>query len=207
MKRGKRFHAFLPLGFLETTRLFSGWRKHSKGKCNITKGGVHLPPGINKFTLNSNPYSPFRIKLHFLLLLLLLLILPHFYFTHLLFGSFLQFQDNFALCRNNDSKYHERSSLNCPSGMDFLLRKKTKQNKTADGSPRRRCVFHSPLFFVERGRIISGRLTNRFGIRFLTNTELLRGVMGLYPRRIINILISWLTNFSIILARNFSINL
>ena len=31
--------------------------------------------------------------------------------------------------------------------------------------------------FAERGRVISGRLVNRFGSRFGTNTELLRGVV------------------------------
>ena len=43
----------------------------------------------------------------------LFLLLAHFYFTQQLFRRFLQFQDKFALCRNNDSKYHDRSSLNC----------------------------------------------------------------------------------------------
>ena len=41
----------------------------------------------------------------------LFLLLAHFYFTQLLFGRFLQFQDKFALGRNNDSKYHDRSYL------------------------------------------------------------------------------------------------
>ena len=32
--------------------------------------------------------------------------------------------------------------------------------------------------FAKRGRVISGRLANRFGSRFGTNTKLLRGVIG-----------------------------
>ena len=59
--------------------------------------------------------------------------------------------------------------------------KKKKQNKKADGSPRRRYVSHS-LFnradFCGEGTGISGGLTNRFGSRFGTNTKLFRGVIG-----------------------------
>ena len=66
-------------------------------------------------------------------------------------------------------------------GLGFLSRKKTKQNKKADGSPRRRYVSHS-LFnradFCGEGTGISGGLTNRFGSRFGTNTKLFRGVIG-----------------------------
>ena len=58
---------------------------------------------------------------------------------------------------------------------------KTKQNKKADGSPRRRYVSHS-LFnradFCGKGTGISGRLTNRFGSRFGKSTKLFRGVIG-----------------------------
>ena len=60
-------------------------------------------------------------------------------------------------------------------------KKKTKQNKKADGSPRRRYVSHS-LFnradFCGEATGISGRLTNRFGSRFGTSTKLFRGVIG-----------------------------
>ena len=48
------------------------------------------------------------LELNFIFLLLLL---AHFYLTQLLFGRFLQFQDKFAPCRNNDSKCDVRSSL------------------------------------------------------------------------------------------------
>ena len=54
-----------------------------------TNGSVHLPPGINQLTFNLHLYGPFRIKLPFLLL-------AHFYFTQLLFGTLLQFQDKFC---------------------------------------------------------------------------------------------------------------
>ena len=62
----------------------------------------------------------------------------------------------------------------------FSVGKKQK-NKKADGSPRRRYVSHS-LFnradFCGEGTGISGRLTNRFGSRFGTSTELFREVIG-----------------------------
>ena len=61
----------------------------------------------------------------------------------------------------------------------------SKKDKMADGSPRRFCVSHSPFKGADycgeklgRGRVISGRLANRFGSRFGRNTELLRGVIG-----------------------------
>ena len=61
----------------------------------------------------------------------------------------------------------------------------SKKDKMAGGSPRRFCVSHSPFKGADycgeklgRGRVISGRLANRFGSRFGTNTKLLRGVIG-----------------------------
>ena len=52
----------------------------------------------------------------------------------------------------------------------------------ADGT-RKMLFFHSiaPVmgpFFAGKGWVISGRLANRLGSRFGTNTELLRGVIG-----------------------------
>ena len=49
----------------------------------------------------------------------------------------------------------------------------------ADGTLRKLCMSHSPVNgadFCGRGQVISGRLANRLGSRFGTNTELLRGV-------------------------------
>ena len=61
----------------------------------------------------------------------------------------------------------------------------SKKDKIADGSLRRFCVSHSPFKGADycgeklgRGRVISGRLANRFGSRFGTNTKLLRGDIG-----------------------------
>ena len=56
-----------------------------------------------------------------------------------------------------------------------------KNDKMADGSPWRRCVSHSHFngpISAGRGRVISGRLANKFGSRFGTNTKLLPGVIG-----------------------------
>ena len=62
----------------------------------------------------------------------------------------------------------------------FSVEKK-KQNKKADGSPRRRYVSHSLFNRADscgEGTGISGCLTNRFGSRFGTSTKLFRGVIG-----------------------------
>ena len=55
-----------------------------------------------------------------------------------------------------------------------------QKDKMADGTPRRLCVSYSSSMgsiSAERGRVISGHLSNRFGSRFGKNTKLLRGVI------------------------------
>ena len=62
-------------------------------------------------------------------------------------------------------------------GMGFLRRKKTKWWTTQpEGLACSTPPSIGPIF-AARGRVISGSLANRFGSRFGTNTELLRGVV------------------------------
>ena len=69
-----------------------------------------------------------------------------------------------------------------PPIMDWAFSvEKKKQNKKADGSPRRRYVSHSLFNRADscgEGTGISGCLTNRFGSRFGTSTKLFRRVIG-----------------------------
>ena len=59
----------------------------------------------------------------------------------------------------------------------------SKKDKMTNGSSRRHCLCCPIRISMRgRGRVVSGRLANRFGSRFGTNTKLLRGFLTLYLR-------------------------